>query len=96
MDFISFYNKLRPYFTPAQIGNFDREAVQSAVDGLLFDATHADFNAMKEAFKAGRELICTIIADYIESDPAFIEALAGSPITWEKRKALIMQLDNEW
>ena len=96
MTFEQFREKLTPFFTPEQIGNLDRAATESAIDGFSFGTTLEDIKAMKEEFSAGRDLMCEVIADYIESDPAFIEKLAGSPISWERRKALIMQFDIEW
>ena len=96
MTFEQFREKLIPFFTPEQIGNLDKAATESAIDGYSFGATPEDIKAMMEVFSAGRDLMCEVISDYIETEPAFIEKLAGSPIPWERRKALIMQLDIEW
>ena len=96
MTFEQFREKLTPFFTPSQIGNLDRAATESAIDGFSFGTTPEDIKTMREVFSAGRDLMCEVIADYIETDPAFIEKLSGDVIPWERRKALIMQFDIEW
>lgn len=110
MTFEEFRQKLTPFFTPSQIGHLDTEAIQSALDAhgttAINDAAailtpyYGYIRGRIEGFKTlhdmGRDFICQLIADYIETDPAFIEKLSGDTIPWNKRKALIMQFDIEW
>ena len=93
MTFEQFREKLTPFFTPSQIGHLDDEAIQSALDAHGKPGT---LDTLRDLHYMGREFICNLIYDYIESDPAFIEKLSGDVIPWEKRKALIMQFDIEW
>lgn len=93
MTFEQFREKLTPFFTPSQIGHLDAEAIWSALDA---HGKPGDMDSMRDLHYMGRDFICNLIADCIETDPTFIEKLAGSPISWEKRKALIKQMDIEW
>ena len=90
MTFEQFREKLTPFFTPAQIGNLDAEAIQSALDAHgrntavndivamlcpIWEYKQARIEAYRVLHDMGRDVICNIIADYIETDPAFIEKL---------------------
>lgn len=110
MTFEQFREKLTPFFTPSQIGHLDTEAIQSALDAKgphainlpasilipYYGYKRGTIEAFKSIHDEGRDFICQLIADYIESDPAFIEKLSGDVIPWERRKNLIMQFDIEW
>lgn len=112
MTFEEFREKLIPFFTPAQIGRLDTEAIQSALDAHAhgphainlpasilipyYGYKRGTIEAFKTIHDEGRDFICQLIADYIEAEPAFIEKLSGDVIPWNKRKALILQIDNEW
>lgn len=85
-----FYKKLKPFFNNGQIATLEREALIAAQDAHGTDHDTATLHDM------GRDFIAILIADYIETDPAFIEKLSGDVIPWERRKALIMQFDIEW
>lgn len=92
MDFTSFREKLITFFTPEQIGHLDAVALWDAVD------THGkphDLDTLRTLHYMGRDFICILIADDIFY-PGAIERMTGSPMTPERREALIKQIDIEW
>ena len=93
MLFSEFREKLIPFFTPVQIGNLDASAAESALYCLGRPRT---VDEMAANIDAGRDVVCNLIADYIESEPDCITRMAGSPIPDDARARLIAQMDVEW
>lgn len=92
MTATEFREKLHPYFTPAQVGHLDAEAIQSAIDA---HGKPADLDTLRTYHYMGRDFICDTIYNYCEIDPEYINQLAGSPIDEDARARLIIQFDIE-
>ena len=92
MTYAEFDDKLYPFFTPTQISMLNAAALESAIDAHGEPATETEREAIHND---GRDVICLMIADTVES-PAEMRELLGVSMTPEKQAALIEQIDIEW